>query len=109
MELIRLIPQVTILATKSRVFQLLEYQPAPSFSEMVQRERSASRTRIIKPQKTSALVIRPKTVNTHDEAKRKLVNEVTLRNLPVKHTKSSKRISNGGLVVETDSDNDIDQ
>ncbi|GBM32410.1 hypothetical protein AVEN_239800-1 [Araneus ventricosus] len=81
----------------------------PSFSEMVQRERSANRTRIIKPQKTSALVIRPKTAGTHDETKRKLVNEVTLRNLPVKILKKFKRISNGGLVLETDSDNDIDQ
>ncbi|GBO43706.1 hypothetical protein AVEN_12140-1, partial [Araneus ventricosus] len=57
---------------------------APSFADIVQRERSASRTRIIDPQKTCALVSRPKGKSTHDETRKKLENVVTLRNLPVR-------------------------
>ncbi|GBL76038.1 hypothetical protein AVEN_234350-1 [Araneus ventricosus] len=64
--------------------------PMPSFSEILQLERNASRIRIIKAQKTSALVIRPKTASTHNETKRKLANEITLRNLPVKIKKNQK-------------------
>ncbi|GBM13088.1 hypothetical protein AVEN_101930-1 [Araneus ventricosus] len=82
--------------------------PVPSFLEIVQRERSACRIRIIRPQNTSALVMRPKTASSHDKTKRKLVNEVTLRNLHVK-IKKFKRISNGGIVVEVVSNSDIDQ
>ncbi|GBN90985.1 hypothetical protein AVEN_147544-1, partial [Araneus ventricosus] len=49
-----------------RLFNKIEEMskcPVSSFSEMFQRERSASRTRTIEPQKTSALVIRPKTAS----------------------------------------------
>ncbi|GBM13285.1 hypothetical protein AVEN_226273-1 [Araneus ventricosus] len=50
----------------------------PSFADIVQRERGASRARIIDPQKTCALVIRPKSKSTHDETRKKLENVVTL-------------------------------
>ncbi|GBM58910.1 hypothetical protein AVEN_163404-1, partial [Araneus ventricosus] len=78
---------------------------APSFADIVQRKRSASRTRIIDPQKTCALVIRPKGKSTHDETRKKLRNVVTLRNLPFR-IKKFKNISNGGIVLEADTDDD---
>ncbi|GBM39408.1 hypothetical protein AVEN_97025-1 [Araneus ventricosus] len=40
---------------------------APSFADIVQRERSTSRTRIIDPLKTCALVIRPKEADTDND------------------------------------------
>ncbi|GBM69699.1 hypothetical protein AVEN_88208-1 [Araneus ventricosus] len=96
-----------IMRSWKEIIKLISEVPrGPTFEKVLNGERNTNKPISVKPVKSNVLIVKPLMKSTFENTKKRIVNELVLKNLHVK-VKRMNKILNSGLVVETEDDRNL--